>query len=166
MAISSILTFYETITVNSIEILIRNYCFRARNLSDAFLRIIPRMLRHTILIFLNGKNERIQMRLARVVLPVVMGVNKRSNICSPAGEIFSEIHQAFGIRHADIVIGMIGHGRAPSPAAFKPLAGNACLHIQVAQFPENRCQVPHGFEDVPSRTFPARKGGSCRNAHG
>ena len=54
-----------------------------------------------------------------------------------------QVYQTFGVRHGDIVIGVIGHGRAASPAGLEPLAGLTGLDIEFSKPGKYRGMVPH-----------------------
>jgi hypothetical protein len=71
---------------------------------------------------------------------------------------FPQVHQTLRIGHVDIMVGMIGHGRASPAADLKARACHACINIEITELIKNQRVVPHILEghvtDVSNKKRP------------
>lgn len=80
------------------------------------------------------------------------------------GALRFQLHETLRIRHADIIIGVVGHCRASPAAGLKTGAGHAGLYIQVTELGQDQRVVPHLLEglltNIPHKKRPLLQKGA------
>ena len=75
-----------------------------------------------------------------------MGSNSGAFLPTLLGLDSSQIHEALRIGEREVVVGVIGHCRAPSAAVFEAVTGQTGFDIQAPKLEEDRGAIPYCLE--------------------